>query len=320
MRSTRTTPAKVATPRRMPRPPLPSGHSAASAAPPVGPSQRWLPLAAAAAVAVPWALTQHGSQPHAAGSFAAAPQARPTATPRPSPTPTVKPGSITYHPLGAPNIGLEEARRRLLPAVTGPAGTGGYRFFRDSDQQVARWDPCRPIHYVVNPAYAPGGGAQAIVDAVNTVSQASGLTFVYDGVTNERPSTDRQKYQEDKYGDRWAPVLITWSSPYEEPELADNVDGYGGGDEYQATDSKTPALVSGFVTLDALQLQADAPYLPAGAIAHLIEHELGHVLGLAHVLDATQLMAPEGALDHGPAAGDLRGFAQAGTGSCHPEM
>ncbi len=244
----------------------------------------------------------------------------PSAAPTTPPIPTPKPGSITYHPLNAPNVGRERSKHRLLPAVAGPLGTGGFAFLRDTDDQVPKWDPCRPIHYVVNPAYTPAGGAEAIVEAVNTVSQASGLKFVYDGTTAERPSDDRSKYQEGKYGDRWAPVLISWSSPFETADLADDVVGIGGGNEYQGPVSKTPILVSGFVTLDALQFVSEAPVLPARAMSHVIEHELGHVVGLDHVQDPNALMTASSDLSSGPQAGDLRGFAQAGAGTCHPEI
>src|SRR6185436_2348212 len=62
------------------------------------------------------------------------------------------------------------------------------------------------------------GGRQMVTDAVSRVSQATGLRFVYDGLTSEAPSRQRPSYQPERYGDRWAPILITWVTP------ADNLD------------------------------------------------------------------------------------------------
>ncbi len=51
------------------------------------------------------------------------------------------------------------------------------------------------------------------------------------------------------------------------------------------------------------------------------EHEIGHLLGLAHVKDPTQIMNPvsTGAVpDY--AAGDQRGLEQLGRGRCMPDV
>jgi predicted Zn-dependent protease len=59
----------------------------------------------------------------------------------------------------------------------------------------------------------------------------------------------------------------------------------------------------------------------AGAVQAIIEHELGHVVGLDHVADPTQLMNPE--LEPGVTGfgdGDRRGLALLGEGACFPEI
>lgn len=48
----------------------------------------------------------------------------------------------------------------------------------------------------------------------------------------------------------------------------------------------------------------------------MILHELGHLVGLDHVDDETQLMYPHAAKQRGFAAGDLRGLHELGLGAC----
>lgn len=81
-------------------------------------------------------------------------------------------------------------------------------------------------------------------------------------------------------------------------------------------------VVSGAVSLDAAQIRARLAEPAGGAIARAaILHELGHVVGLAHVNGPTQLMYPEVQhllADFGP--GDLAGLSRLGTGECVPGM
>jgi hypothetical protein len=85
------------------------------------------------------------------------------------------------------------------------------------------YDPCRPIHYVIRPQGQPAGGNKIVTDAVLRVSKATGLRFVFDGATSEAPSRERPSYQPERYGDRWAPVLISWVTSRENPDFAADV-------------------------------------------------------------------------------------------------
>jgi len=220
-----------------------------------------------------------------------------------------------------PPPGIEAAQRPLGNPPTAPDSTV-YRFLDtpDSSQPFAAYDPCRPIHYVIRPDSAPSGSEPLIHGAVTQVSAATGLQFVYDGPTNETPANPRETYQPDVYGKRWAPVLIAWSSPNENPELAGNVAGLGGSTMVNAIDSPY-VLVAGQIELDAPDLSGILAE-PSGPkhVQAVIVHEFGHVLGLDHVHDPDQLMygGPNNVTELKD--GDRAGLALLGTGECVPRL
>ncbi|MET4135385.1 hypothetical protein ABIC21_001593 [Pseudarthrobacter sp. PvP090] len=190
----------------------------------------------------------------------------------------------------------------------------------DPGQPFVAYDPCRPIHYVVRPDNAPLGGEGLIHQAVEKVSAATGLQFVNDGLTSEGPSEQRKAYQSDLYGNRWAPVLIAWSTPEESPRLEGKVAGIGGSGQSAAAGRRS-ALVTGQVALDAPALE-EIMQRPDGAllVRAVIMHELGHVVGLAHVDDPKQLMNADNTGITEFADGDRAGLALLGSGACVPEL
>jgi hypothetical protein len=209
------------------------------------------------------------------------------------------------------------------------AGSGGYRFTarqEGSDQPVA-YDPCRPIHYRVNTRTQLPGGERLLSDAIAQVSKATGLRFVDDGTTKEAPSDHRSIFQPDRYGDRWAPVLIAWSDPDETPDLSGPVAGLGGSAWVQLPGDvgfdATRVYVTGIVTLDGpdlARLAASDGRAPS-EVSTVLLHELGHLVGLDHVRETGEVMYPEaisGVARYRP--GDRRGLARLGAGSCQPDL
>ena len=228
--------------------------------------------------------------------------------------------------LSAPPAGVGAFPRPLGHPAAAPAGRGGYAFEQTqqgSTTDPVTWDPCRAIHYVVS-GTAPAGAAQVISQAVAEISRASGLHFAYDGTTTEKPSSaERPAYQPTRYGTRWAPLLISWTTPAQEADLAGSIIGLGGADGVTAPDGRV-TYVTGAVSLDGpqmAQLLAQGGQRAVPAIRAIVLHELGHALGLAHVSDPSQVMYPEGRIqvtDLG--AGDRRGLAALGSGKCEPRL
>jgi hypothetical protein len=194
-----------------------------------------------------------------------------------------------------------------------------YRFMRtqaDGKTPVA-YSQCAPIRYVVQRHGEPAGGGEAITAAVARVSQATGLPFVYGGATSEGFSRQRPAYQPNNYGDRWAPVLIAWVTRIQDPDLGADALGAGGSASVEVPNGQR-AYVTGDMELNAEKL-ARILEQPNGkqVVQAVVMHELGHIMGLAHVNSRSQLMYPRnqsGVTDFG--AGDLTGLAALGKGTC----
>ncbi|SDE70038.1 Matrixin [Blastococcus fimeti] len=191
---------------------------------------------------------------------------------------------------------------------------------QDDGTTPVAYDPCRPIHYVLRPGNGPVGGEDLIHDAVDRVAEVTGLQFVYDGATAERPFDDRQPYQPERYGDRWAPVVVAWETEAENPTFVSGVIGEAGSQGVSIGDGPR-VLVTGGVSLDGaafIELLAT----PGGAAVAraVVLHELGHLVGLDHVIDAGQLMYPTTSTVPDFAPGDLTGLVALGSGECEPDL
>jgi hypothetical protein len=222
---------------------------------------------------------------------------------------------------GAPPVGFEEAETPLGAPEPPAVGSGSYKFLAvNGDGSPVGYSPCRPLHYVVNDDLAPAGAQQLVSDAITTISAATGIPFVYDGTTREQPSPQRAPYQPEAYGERWAPLLIAWTTPEVAPQLKGKVIGTGGSTHY-SYEGGPQTFVSGGLDLDAPQI-ADELMNPDGHLyaTAVILHELSHVMGLDHVEDPTQLMYPEIGTPEGLSAGDLNGLYELSKAQCRKDL
>lgn len=195
----------------------------------------------------------------------------------------------------------------------------GYAFMhtRDSGEPV-RWSACEPIRYVVRPDNEPDGARELLRESLARMEDATGLEFEQAGTTDEAPAQRRRLYQPDRYGDVWAPVLIAYSTPEEDSRLRGRLAGYGGPALVRVGDG-TPRYVSGSVAFDIDQMTSMGG---EDATRAVMLHELGHLVGLAHVDDRDQLMNPTlyGRQVTGLQEGDLAGLEVLGDGECYDRI
>ena len=198
-------------------------------------------------------------------------------------------------PTDRPTAGVEAAPYPLGFPLWPPREGGPHEYLSlqgDGVTPVA-YDPCRPIHYVIRPDGAPDGGDEVVRSAIARLSEVTGLQFVDDGTADEATTLDRPIFQPDRYGDRWAPVLIAWETEEQNPELAGVTVGQAGSVAVSLGDGPR-VFVTGTVSLDAGQFPGMLALRDGDATARaIVLHELGHLVGLAHVDDAGQLMYPE---------------------------
>jgi hypothetical protein len=192
------------------------------------------------------------------------------------------------------------------------AGKGTFEFAMRQPTDPARpvaYDPCRPIEYEVNAELVPERGEELIHEGVAAIEAATGLDFRFVGRTDRLP---------DSGGLQGQPVLIAWTTPDVVQRLEGDVAGVGGSAAIADPDTREMRYVTGSVSLDTPDLIRDVVTAERqDEVLAIIVHELGHLVGLAHVDDSRELMYDDnvGQTELGP--GDREGLALLGSGRCY---
>ena len=194
---------------------------------------------------------------------------------------------------------VSELADRRITSPTPPA-TGAHAFLYANGPGYARWDPCTPIKFKINSELATPPQEQAAFDAIYEIERQTGLDFAFVGRTN------------DGY-DRTVPddidAIIVFGDPVTMPLFGANVLGIGGG----TFDPATSRVTTGYVAVNTANLISPA------VTATTLQHEIGHLVGLAHVNDPNELMFPQEVGNTGFGPGDEEGLWRLGAAQgCFP--
>ncbi|MCU1677467.1 MAG: hypothetical protein JWM93_2225 [Frankiales bacterium] len=204
-------------------------------------------------------------------------------------------GAAVLVAMAAP-VTAAEALGTTPASSTVTASLGSSKSYRLNSSHV-RWNPCAKIHYRVNTTYATAGALRDVTVAISRVEAATGLDFVYDGRTTVIP----QSNYGGSGGSTPKPVVIAWAKPGKGTGRSDILSG---GSElavgswvasgwYDETGNHPTRITTGSVVLDVASNRL-AHGFGSGRPTRggLLLHELGHVVGLSHVNDRTQIMNP----------------------------
>ncbi|MDD2857907.1 MAG: hypothetical protein PHU75_04445 [Candidatus Nanopelagicales bacterium] len=290
-----------------------------------------LPGTASVTGAAPVALTSSSAATHAPGSprvvsartdrgtggfVTLAPTGRAGSAGQ-GPLPT-SPEPIVESPVTYPRAGVDEASQRLSPPVT-PAVWSTRYAYQNADPtsgEPVTWSPCRPVHFVINAAGAPAGFTALVLRIADEVAAGSGLRLAYDGLSSERLTSQRSDYQPERYGARWAPVLIGTMTAAA-AGVSESTAGLTSLVRVSSQAQPDPHYVTGQIALfDA----AFSGVLTDGSplIEQVLRHEFGHLLGLGHTPALGQVMDTPNTGVSRLQAGDLTGLSRLGQGSCAP--
>ena len=190
---------------------------------------------------------------------------------------------------------------------------------KDARGKPVTWDPCLTIELVVNSKYAPPGSETLLPEAVERINTASGLHLKILGPTSQVPwpATSTRDLSRGLPGGARAPVLVAWTTPDVVPGLKGNVVGLAGPVHQYANSLDRDRYVGGVVNLDGPQMTEILKWPNGHARARaMVMHELGHLVGLTHVDNSTQIMAHDGGTGTEFGKGDLAGLAAIGSGGC----
>jgi len=224
----------------------------------------------------------------------------------------------------AESSGTTSAAPGTFPTASAADPAAPYAFWgTDRHGAPLRWDACAPVPFILNLEQAPPGAERDLRRALAELRAASGLDLVLAGLTDERPRIDRPLVEQDDLGWRWRPVLVAWAEPGE-GGIPLGASDRGIALPIAVRDGDREAFITGMVVLNAARSDLEPGFADrSSSIGATILHEVAHILGLAHVVDPTQILAVDPG--RGPVvlgAGDRAGLrlvgAEAGCNAAPP--
>jgi hypothetical protein len=173
------------------------------------------------------------------------------------------------------------------------------------------WNPCRPISYAVHAKFGTAQDLVTLNEAIKWIEAASGFDFQYVG-----EATGSLSLAGGIDAPAGAMAVLGFSNDTQSPNMAGGVVGLGGAGGTAnlelGGDGKLYLVKGGFAIADVDDLGSGDELLST------LMHEMGHMVGLAHVNAPGELMQP--VLSNPPQTtygnGDLNGMYSLGQPQC----
>lgn len=219
-----------------------------------------------------------------------------------SDSPEFKTKTGLFDPPGAP-----------IPPV---APADSYSLYLDEFGRPIRWNPCAPIDVVINVSQTPHI-RPIVVHALVAMTEATGVQWRLLGDTTEQvmvPGAGQISDRDNRdlvsrYGQRWAPILLTVPEVYNDRSTAGMASPLVVGNRHQQWVS-----VSGIAVLNRHFITG--PGTTNDEIYHLVIHELAHVFGLDHTDIRGEVMYSGNTWPTQWGPGDRAGFRALTQGGC----